>query len=190
MQLQYSNNVCAAFLTEVVRCFQERYPRGFLGRTGVQKLTYFSQALGAPIPCSFEIYNYGPYSDEVRFTIDSLMADEVITDISSESGRYSNYRLGPHADALSPTVKKSVERFRPVVDKVVSALGKFSSEQLELIATIHFVAAKLESLSGSAPQKAEVISGFVDIKGDKFDLATVSSWYDALRSAGWGCSAP
>jgi uncharacterized protein YwgA len=82
MSLLFSNNLCAAFLIEIVRSFERSHGSHYLGRTAMQKLAYFSQALGVPIPCSFEIYNFGPYSDAVTFTIESMIADDLIQDIS------------------------------------------------------------------------------------------------------------
>ena len=78
--LVYSDDLCSAFMAAIVRSY-EQYVGGshYLGRTAVQKLVYFAKALGVPIPCSFEIYTYGPYSDKVTFSVDSLLADDVLT---------------------------------------------------------------------------------------------------------------
>ena len=84
--LVYSDDLCSAFLAAIVKSFEQKYPKEYLGRTAMQKLTYFAKAVGIPIPCSFGIYTYGPYSDKVTFSIDSLLADEVLTDLSTNSG--------------------------------------------------------------------------------------------------------
>ena len=106
MELTFSNNLRAAYLAEFVRAFQKHYPSGFLGRTAIQKLAYFAQATGVPVPCSFEIYNYGPYSDQVTFSVDGLLADEVLMDTSPNSCRYSNYRLTVDYDLFPPELEK------------------------------------------------------------------------------------
>ena len=72
MELHFSNDICSAFVAEIIKTFRKQYPSGFLGRTAIQKLAYFCQVTGVPSPCSFEIYNYGPYSDEVKFSLDSF----------------------------------------------------------------------------------------------------------------------
>lgn len=184
MELAFSNNSLAAYLTEFVRSFQKHHPTGFLGRTAIQKLVYFGRSTGVPIPCSFEIYNYGPYSDQVTFTVDGLLADEVLADTSTNSSKYSNYRLRKTNVAFPSSIEKKVESYRQQIDTVVKNLGSFRPEQLELIATVHFVHHRLESISGKKPAKAAVFSEFHRIKGDKFSREDVSAWYDALRRSG------
>ncbi|MGC1290881.1 MAG: hypothetical protein WA855_06335, partial [Candidatus Acidiferrales bacterium] len=97
--LVYSNDLRSAFLAAIVKSFANAHPRRELGRTAVQKLTYFTKVLGVPVPCSFGIYTYGPYSDQVTFTVASLLADDVIEDRSRTRER-SNYRPGPNSQEL------------------------------------------------------------------------------------------
>ena len=54
-ELVYSNDLCSAFLTAIVKAFEAYHPTAFLGRTAMQKLTYFVKVVGAPVPCSFGI---------------------------------------------------------------------------------------------------------------------------------------
>lgn len=181
MTLLFSNDLCAAFLAEIVRAFEASYRRHYLGRTAIQKLAYFSQALGVPIPCSFEIYNFGPYSDAVTFTVESLMADGVLKDASTNP-KYSNYRLNSGRHPFDREIVNNVAKYRGVIDNVVKMLGKFEPAQLELLATLHFIGNKMRSL-GQDPTKDSVLAQFFHIKGDKFEYAQVSSWYDSLKTA-------
>jgi uncharacterized protein len=183
MNLAFSNNLLAAYLTEFVRAFQAHYPNGFLGRTAIQKLVYFGKSTGVPVPCSFEIYNYGPYSDQVTFKMDGLLADEILADTSLTS-KYSNYRLQLKKVPFSPEIEKRVATHRPQIDAVVKNLGSFRPEQLELIATLHFVHHRLESSLGKKPSKSDVFAEFHQVKGDKFSGVEVSAWYDALKRSG------
>jgi uncharacterized protein YwgA len=181
MALLFSNDLNSAFLTEIVRAFQQLHGKHYLGRTAMQKLAYFSQALGVPIPCSFEIYNFGPYSDTITFTVESMIADEIIEDISTNQ-KYSNYRLKPGSPEFDKEIVSSVAPYKQKIAKVVNLLGKFESAQLELLATLHFIAKKIQSLGGEATKDA-VVTQFFSIKKDKFPKDTVSSWYDSLKTA-------
>jgi uncharacterized protein len=183
MNLTFSNNLLAAYLTEFVRSFQSHYPNGFLGRTAIQKLVYFGKSTGVPVPCSFEIYNYGPYSDQVTFKMDGLLADEILTDASSNC-KYSNYRLRKSKVPFSSDIEKNVAAHRKQIEVVVKNLGSFRPEQLELIATLHFVHHRLESIQGKKPTQSSVFTEFHRIKGDKFSRAEVSAWYGALKRSG------
>jgi uncharacterized protein YwgA len=184
MRLVFSNNQCAAFLTEIVRSFERHNPNGFLGRTAMQKLAYFSKVLGAPIPCSFEIYNYGPYSDQVAFSVDGLLADEVLTDVSENRSRYSSYRLKTKHVTFSPEIEKRVVPCRKQIDTVVSSLGGFRPEQLELVATLHFIHQRLQAIRRRKPTKNDVFSDFLQRKGAKFKRDEIDSAYSALGRAG------
>jgi uncharacterized protein len=184
MDLLFSNNLLSAFLAEIVQTFQRCHPKSFLGRTAVQKLAYFCQATGVPIPCTFEIYNYGPYSDEVSFAMDSLVADEVVADLSTLSSRYSKYAPGSWAVRYSPEIERELSKARPQIERVVSALGGFRPEQMEVIATLHFIHHKKMSMSRKIPTKADVIREFLTIKRDKFVKQEIENWYDSLKSAG------
>src|SRR5436853_4444314 len=110
-ELVYSNDLCAAFLTAIVKSFQTHHPTAYLGRTAMQKLAYFVKVLGAPVPCSFGIYTYGPYSDVVTFAVESLLADDVIEDRSSNA-KYSNYRLGRNSNELLAAFASDVSLYK------------------------------------------------------------------------------
>jgi uncharacterized protein len=182
MKLMFSNTLCSAYLVEIVRSFEKYHGNSYLGRTAMQKLAYFSQATGVPIPCSFEIYNYGPYSDQVTFAVDSLLADEVISDCSS-SPSYSNYRMLAQDPKFPIEFEKRIQPFRKQVQTVVKTLGKFKPQQLELIATLHFLANRQKSISGKTPAKEAVLKAFFAVKGAKFGKAEVGVWFDSLKSA-------
>lgn len=181
--LVYSNDICSAFLAAIVRSFEANHPRGYLGRTAVQKLAYFAQAMGVPIPCSFDIYTYGPYSDTVTFSMESLMADDVVVDRSNKP-EYSSYSLGENAAELLHAFDGEIGPHTSAIDRVVKALGGFKPQELEVIATLHFIARRQRQVHRNEPSKQEIISEFKTIKGDKFGHEAISVWYDALKKAG------
>jgi uncharacterized protein YwgA len=180
MTLLFSNDLTSAFLTEIVRTFQQHHGNHYLGRTAMQKLAYFSQVVGVPIPCSFEIYNFGPYSDTITFSVESMIADDLIQDISTNP-KYSNYRLKPGAPQFSPEIASKVDSYKQKIANVVHTLGKFDPPQLEVLATLHFIAAKIRSLGGDS-DKETVMNQFFKVKRDKFSVDEVSSWYEALKT--------
>jgi uncharacterized protein YwgA len=179
----YSNDTCSAFLAAIVRSFEENHPRGYLGRTAVQKLAYFAKAMGVPIPCSFDIYTYGPYSDTVTFSMESLMADDVVVDRSPKPD-YSRYSLGENAAELLHAFDREIGPHTSAIDRVVKALGGFKPQELEVIATLHFIARRQRQIRRIEPSKSDVIYEFKTIKGDKFGHEEISIWYDALKKAG------
>lgn len=182
-ELVYANDLCSAYLTAIVKAFEKYHPKAYLGRTAMQKLTYFIKVLGAPIPCSFGIYTYGPYSDTVTFTVESLLADDVIVDRSQNTAKYSDYRLGHNAQELLGAFADELRPFEGKIEQTVKALGAFDPNGLELIATLHFIA-KRQAQTGVRSSKDTVIAEFKEIKRDKFRDDEISNWYDALVKAG------
>jgi hypothetical protein len=183
-EITFSDNLCCAYVAAVAQAFQQRHPRGFLGRTAIQKLVYFSKVLGVPIPCSFEIYTYGPYSDAITFCVESLLADEVLSDTSPDPRAFSNYRLGPRADELLARFEAPIAPHRATIELVTEVFGGFRPEELELIATLHFIADRKRRIRGREPTRSGVVREFVQVKGDKFTEAQVNAWYDALKKSG------
>jgi len=181
-EIIFSNDLCAAFLTAIVKAFEQHHPDNFLGRTAMQKLTYFVKVLGAPVPCSFGIYTYGPYSDTITFTVESLLADDVIEN-KSQNPKYSNYRLGPNSEELLSVFADELNPHEEEIHRAVRALGAFSPGDLELIATLHFIAER-QVENKAHGSKASVMQEFKSIKRDKFADAEISNWYDALAQAG------
>lgn len=182
MRPVFSDNSTSALLVEIVKSFETLHPKNYLGRTAIQKLAYFCQVLGTPLPCSFEIYNYGPYSDELKFTIDSLLADEILIDASQQPGKYSNYKIAASRVDFSSEVQAIAASNRRTIQSVVEAFGGFDPSQLELIATLHFIAQKHTHINGRV-RKESVIDEFERIKKDKFNRSDVEDWYDSLAQA-------
>lgn len=178
----FSRNLCAAYIAAIVRSFEKQNKTGYLGRTALQKLAYFSKELGVPIPCSFEIYTYGPYSDAITFDVDSLLADDVLVDASRDS-KYSNYKLGATANDFFRQIDADIEAWLKMIDTVVSVFSGFTPQELELIATLHFVAQRQRTISKTIPARESVVDEFRQIKKDKFPAEKVNSWYDALKNA-------
>jgi uncharacterized protein YwgA len=86
----------------------------------MQKVTYFAKVLGAPVPCSFGSYTYGPYSDKVMFAVESLLADDVIVD-TSLNPKYSNYRLGRNANELLSGFADDLKPYEGKIRQTVKA---------------------------------------------------------------------
>ena len=184
MGLVLSDGPDEALVALVVKQFQEHVSGGFLGRTAIQKLCYFSRELGVPFSYRFSIYHYGPYSDDLATAIDYMLAERVLNDQSRDRQRYSRFVLGPSAEGLLSRHKDAVGRSQPIIRSVAQAFGDFSPEALELMATVHFVHERLRA-TGVMPSEEDVIQEFIEEKGDKFKLDQICDAYRSLRDAGF-----
>ena len=183
MSILFADDLCSSYVAEVVKSFQALKPNAYLGRTALQKLVYFSKAIGVPVPCSYEIYNYGPYSEEVSRSVTALIADDIIQDISGRT-KYSSYKPGNSVDQIPQPFRLETEKYRPMIDAIVSAIGDRSPSTLELIATLHFVNAKQHGIIGSKPLYDSVLREFKSIKGEKFSIDVIWQWYQWLDTSG------
>src|SRR5260370_13540159 len=73
---------------------------GYLGRTAMQKIVYFLQVLDVPMRYRFEVYHYGPLCNTILGDMEWLVADEVATDSSPDSKKYSKFTPGPACQEL------------------------------------------------------------------------------------------
>lgn len=180
--LVYSNDLRSAFLAAIVQSFAKAHPHRELGRTAMQKLTYFTKVLGVPVPCSFGIYTYGPYSDQVTFAVTSLLADDVIKDRSRTTGR-SNYGPGLNSKELLSEFADDIHPHEDRINLVVSALGKLRPKQLELVSTLHFIANRQKQIHKRFSEDS-VLDEFKSIKGEKFKNRDIRQCYKSLASTG------
>jgi uncharacterized protein YwgA len=183
MALQLCDGPDEALVALVVKQFRE-HVSGFLGRTAIQKLCYFSRELGVPFSYRFSIYHYGPYSDHLATAIDYMIAEHVLTDQSPDRQRYSNFALGPNAEELLSRHKDTVRQSELLIRSVAQAFGDFSPETLELMATVYFVHERLRA-TGVTPAEDEVIQEFLQEKASKFELDEICDAYRGLKDAGF-----
>ncbi len=183
MSLLFSNDLCSAYVVEIVKSFQALKPNAYLGRTALQKLVYFTKATGVPVPCSFEIYNFGPYSEEVSRSVNSLLADEAIQDVSPATDKYSSYKPYTNSNEFSGQFTSEVDAQRRHIDSIVKVLGGERPATLELVATLHFVNAKQKGLLGRLPDYDQVVRQFKDIKANKFADIEIQRWYEWLKNS-------
>jgi uncharacterized protein YwgA len=172
-----------ALVALIVEEFHKKRRR-YLGRTAIQKLCYFAQALGLPLTHHFKVYYYGPFSDELSAAIDMLLASGVLKDASNDPRQYSNFKLGPRAVEVLSAQQETVNKYRPTVERVTSALGKLSPQALELLSTLHFIDRRLKAGGASSPSKEVVIKDFRQVKAEKFSNDQINDAYKAMRQAG------
>ena len=81
------------------------------------------------------------------------------------------------------TYQSWIEPYRGKIDAVVQSLGNFKPQELELIATLHFIYYRLKQIGCKEPSKNQVLDEFHRVKKDRFTREEIDSWYDALQHA-------
>jgi len=183
MAVVFSDGLDQALVVMIVKNFESR-GKGYLGRTAIQKLCYFAQEMGAPISYSFQIYHYGPYSDQLASAVDFMLAERVISDQSFDPAKYSSYCLGPNANELLEKYDSGLRKWNDLIESIVSVLGGLQPDELELVATLRFVFQRLRIAEEREPSKTKVIDEFTSYKGSKFDRKVVDTVYDLMMKVG------
>lgn len=154
-----------------------------IGRTVVQKICYFLKAQGVPMIYDFEMHHYGPYSQDLYYRMDELVADNILTDTSA-TPKWSHYLPGDRADEIITTYHEEIELFKDKIENLLGLFGRFGPTDLELLATIHYFYVTHNRYFRKPPSKNWVIDKVIMAKKDKFAPKLVNDAYDALEVAG------
>lgn len=170
-----------AIIAYIVKKWSEVKTNIALGRTMVQKICYFLKAKGIPLDFKFDIYHYGPYSQELYFRMDELLADDIVLDKSEHKSK-SKYVPGNQLDELLS--KYNISNYEKDIDDIINLFNQFHPTEMELLATIHYLQNTSTKYYGTPPQKDEIINKVISIKRGRFDRELVSRAFDALEENG------
>jgi uncharacterized protein len=180
-QVIYSSKPSDALVAYLIKKYKEVSDRT-LGRTILQKLCYFAESSGVPLPFRFEMYHYGPFSQEIFETTENLVLDKAIED-KSVSGGQSNYVPGANCDFLLRRFNAEVSEYKESLDRVAKMFSQLDPSQMELVATIHYVHSSHAQWFKDPPTKQGVVESVLKVKGQKFSRGFVEHVYDVVRDA-------
>jgi hypothetical protein len=150
--------------------------RRFCGETLLQKSAYFLKELfGAPISAPFRIYYYGPFSFDLRDTLGTMEALEIVQTAPHEFG--ATYRAGKRYPQLEQRFQRTLERLEPGLAWVQRELVPLKVKELEPLATALFL--RRENASASADQLAgrlHEIKPHVSVDAARGALKRVEGW--------------
>lgn len=157
---------------------------GYVGRTAMQKILYFLQRSGVPLPYQFELYNYGPFCSDIYTDVEYLMADGAVMD-KSDKPRYSNYGPTDKAAELVSLHAAEVSPYTERIKKVVEVLVPLKPNHMELIATLDYLYQQELAKNPDGPVKDAVVERFLQVKGEKHgNKSEVEQKYENLEKAG------
>jgi uncharacterized protein len=180
-EIMLSNDSTHALVAYLVKRYNE-VSNNTLGRIILQKLCYFAKASGVQLQFQFEIYHYGPFSQEIFDVTDDLKVDGVITDSSEDLGK-SAYVEGPNCRNLLQAFDQSLAKNKPKLDRVAIMFSKLNPSQMELVSTVHYIHNSYRVWFKNSPIKKNVVQSVVRIKGKKFPKEDVSQVFDMLVEA-------
>jgi uncharacterized protein YwgA len=162
------------------------------GKKALQKLVYFLKESGLGVDFEFHWDKFGPYSPELATYVEDLVAEglmesetkKVFTTTEEDKGVQYNFRLRQRASQLlSSTEISSEEKAR--IDRVVELLKEIGPQNLELYATVHYVA-KFFSTSRERSRFPEGLFDLVnDYKPNRFSRDQVLAAYSNMKRLHW-----
>ena len=157
----YTNNVVSNLIHEV-----GHVP----GKKALQKWVYMLQECeGMELGLSFRMYHYGPYSVELESIVDDLEAGNAIS-LS-------------HGDTIQIESKMSSREVTlPEVRRVIGLFGELKPWELELMASLHFLARR-KPYSGTDSDKDLIKRKLKAWKGTKFSDYEVAKALAQLEEA-------
>ncbi|MCM1170943.1 MAG: hypothetical protein NC393_02335 [Clostridium sp.] len=164
--MKYENH---AYLFELI-C--EKFDGAELGKKAAQKLFYFFEREGIALNLRYGIHYYGPYSEKLDNIMYYLESENVIKiDDSGKTHVISKGNAQITHNSLSDDDEKCAIQ-------VIEQFAHRSPRELEALATMDYVA---NNLVYAPISKEKIINKFKEIKGTKFDEATIENTFDELR---------
>lgn len=150
------------------------------GKTKFQKLAYFLQeGERVPLDLNFRMHHYGPYSPGLETCLQRLQMRGLV-DL-----HYTSIDGPVLIDAAQTGLKIGQQSAnREKVDSVLEKLGGKLPKQLELLATVHYLAGAT-GYDGSPGMKERLIRAVKAWKEERFNRGQISSAVDELGDLGY-----
>lgn len=144
-----------------------------IGRVAFQKIAYFATVSGIPTELEFQRASFGPFAPRLKKMVGRLMNNNLVQEYSF--GRMMRIVPGPtYADARELT-KPFLIKWREEIERVADLFLRLpTTRDIELAATVHFVATELNS-----ERHGEVNEGAVLEKVKEWKAKRVGSFSDS-----------
>ena len=159
----------------------QKNPKARIGRILLQKMAYFAQVTGIPVPVKYERATYGPYSDDWTRLIRHMVNNGLLTEKHAGTRGAFAYEPGPalvsYAERLSPTL----EKYQAAIERLAQVFSKFTNDQAELAATTLMVAREKAS-------EDDIVADVLEWKRRRakpYSEERVRKCLSWLRSEGW-----
>lgn len=133
-----------ALIVELAQRLQTK--RTQFGKTALLKLIFLLQEV-YDVECGFEfkLYTYGPFTSQVLQDLDRVETLGGV-EVTSNPTDLGGYRIGPgkYASTISKMAESYFEEHKDKISELIEDYGHFSAKDLELRATIVYVAREMK----------------------------------------------
>ena len=161
------------------------------GKKVFQKLVYFLKEAGLPVRFRFMWDKWGPYSQELAYYIDDLVAEGLVKSSTTTAplhregtqGIQYNYSITTKGSENVPDLGPSDEKSQKIA-KVLKLAKEVSWQNLELYASVHYLV-KFNSTRSDRMSLPEGLDKLMDVyKPQRFSSGDVKTAYYVLRQYG------
>ena len=152
----------------------------YLSRVAIQNTMYYLKIRGIPMRYKFDYNRYGPICQDIVSDLQWLTADNVIKDMSSDPGKYSNYAPDKAMDEILELVSGLTPEERKTITDTTTELARLSPNDLEILAGMDYLLRDVRATGQKVRVKETVIERFIQIKRDKFTLQEIEPIYDVV----------
>jgi len=149
-------------LVEILRMIESEPYRWPVGRTTFQKIAYFATQSEIPTGLSYARGSYGPYAEEVKPKIATLMNNGLINE--ERLGRMLAIRVGHTYNDARRAYAPHLEQWKPIIDKIVDLFLRMNTHQAEVSATVHFAAQEIRLEKNAKPSEDEIFKSVMQWK--------------------------
>ncbi len=148
----------------------------FCGETLLQKSAYFlKEMFGAPISAPFRIYYYGPFSFDLRDTLVTMEALDIVQTAPHEWG--ATYKIGKRYEQVEQQFHRTLERLEPGIEWVLRELAPLGVKDLEPLATALFLRRENDKASlDDLAERLHQIKPHVSVDAARRAIGKVERW--------------
>ncbi|MCL2768283.1 MAG: hypothetical protein FWE49_06130 [Synergistaceae bacterium] len=157
-----------------------------LGRTTIQKLCYFAEAIGVPLGYKFSVYQYGPYSQELYTHIDDMVSSGLVDDeysVKKQKTEFSSYLASEKARDLLILYCEVLRETEDKISFLVEYFKDKNPQKLELLSTTHYYYAANKGFYKGLSEddlRSLTIRKVIEAKKDRFKQHEINEAYNSL----------
>ncbi|HLV79732.1 MAG TPA: macro domain-containing protein [Chthonomonadaceae bacterium] len=129
-----------ALIEILARVVREPY-HWTVGRTTLQKMTYFATEAGLPTGLQYRRSSYGPFTEDLKPAITRLVNNGLLRE--EQSGPMFAVVPGMTYQDAAKNYRGDLREWEPIIAKVADLFLRMNTHRAEVAATVHFAAQEL-----------------------------------------------
>ncbi len=125
-------------LVEILRRIEEQPYHWQVGRTAFQKIAYVATQEGIPTELEYQRSSYGPFAPQLKALVTRLVNNGLIRE--ERLGKMFAVKVGTTFDDARKAYSEGLERWNPIIEKIVDLFVRMDTHQAEVVATVLFAA--------------------------------------------------